>query len=137
MCIDSENGFKRASRSIPVWKVFMEREGLMVLPFRAFDGGNPTIDDILIKDRSIQLIIKYRSVGFWSGFGYHCFSSLIEAERYSLQLRDYFPIRIKEMRIPKGSNYGRGKIQSGYIGHGLNAIRTESLKLPRGEKICA
>ena len=111
MCLELTKS-EFTQKSIRVFKVFFIRDEKITLPFKD-------------KDQTVFDVCSNRSHGFFDGFGYHSFLSKKNATTYAHIIRTYQPVWIIGMLIPKNSYYSVGKIESGFKGSGIEAVRSE------------
>ena len=138
MCLIKGEKVKIAKKDIPVWKVFEIKHSEYLLLFRSVTGYE--YRNITTRDRlsaKLSLVIRNKSWGFDSGYGFHSFKNLNLATSYkeSISRNGTRRYAIKKLIIPEGTKYENGMIDYGLLGSGMIAIRSEYLKEPKGEKI--
>ena len=146
MCISrNSRDIKTAASDITVYKVMAFSKGKHYNLFRRADGIELPLaaSKTHTTFNSAEDISNTSAYNFDSGFGYSCFQDILAAKEFLILVGQHLKdnnlwsfsriisakteLVICKFFIPQGSRYVIGKIEYGYVGEGLQAIRTEQL----------
>jgi hypothetical protein len=146
MCLVRTDKFEIAKRDFCVFKVVLKGIKNYHLLFKTLTGGDnigynkssATGNPLLTKQTNIFNTHNRPATHFEYGKGYMSFLKLDNAIKYvkiCKKKRKDMNITIIKIKVPKGSKFEKGKIDDGFIGSRLEAVRSEYIDCSKLKEI--